>query len=139
MGRPLLLSLSKAIENDRKTYYSELKKAQRSLEITSWIKYFVSTILSAQTNAEAEIDFTLKKVKFFDRHKNKLNERQLIVVKRMLDEGVKGFQGGMNARKYAGISKVSKSTATRDLQYLAAVEAMIVSGGGRSTSYQVNI
>ncbi|MBE0674417.1 MAG: hypothetical protein IH591_07130 [Bacteroidales bacterium] len=116
-----------------------MKKAQRSLEITNWIHYFVRTVLRAQSEAEAEIEFTLKKVKFFDRFINQLNARQLTALKRMLGEGAKGFQGGMNARKYAGICKVSKATATRDLQYLAAREAVMVTGGGRSTSYRVNI
>lgn len=139
IGRPILLSLSKAIDAGRKEYYSELKKAQRSLEITHWINYFVRTVLRAQADAESEIEFTLKKVKFFDRFKNQLNDRQLTVVRRMLDEGVKGFRGGMNARKYTGICKVSKATATRDLQDLASKEALLVSGGGRSTSYRVNI
>jgi len=139
IGRPLLLSLSKAIEISRKEYYSELKKAQRTLEITSWINYFVRTVLRAQTEAEAEIEFTLKKVKFFDKFFNQLNTRQLIVLKRMLGEGANGFQGGMTARKYASICKVSKATATRDLQNLAAIEALMVTGGGRSTSYRLNI
>lgn len=139
IGRPVLLSLSKAIESNRKTYYAELGKAQQSLEITSWIKYFVDTILAAQKDSENEIDFTLKKAKFFDRFKNQLNERHLTVIRRMLEEGPKGFQGGMNAKKYAGLCKVSKPTATRDLQYLAEIKVFLVSGGGRSTSYQVNI
>lgn len=139
MGRPVLLSLSKAIESNRKMYYSELEKAQRTLEITSWIKYFITTVLLAQTDAENEINFTLKKVKFFDKYKNQLNERQLKIIKRMLDEGPEGFKGGMNAGKYTRICKVSKATATRDLQYLAEIKAVRVSGGGRSTSYQVNL
>lgn len=139
MGHPVLLSLSKAIESNRKMYYSELEKAQRTLEITSWIKYFTSTVLLAQTDAENEINFTLKKVKFFDKYKNQLNERQLKIIKRMLNEGPEGFKGGMNAGKYARIGKVSKATATRDLQYLTEIKAFQVSGGGRSTSYQVNL
>ncbi|MBX3252889.1 MAG: hypothetical protein KF862_02010 [Chitinophagaceae bacterium] len=32
----------------------------------------------------------------------------------MPDEGTKGFEGGMNARKYTGITKTSKATATGD-------------------------
>ncbi len=139
IGRPVLLSLSKAIESNRKTYYAELEKAQQSMEITSWIKYFVDTILIAQTDSENKIDFTLKKAKFFDRFRNQLNERHLTVIRRMFEEGPKGFQGGMNAGKYTGLCKVSKPTATRDLQYLAEIGAFLVSGGGRSTSYQVNI
>jgi len=62
-----------------------------------------------------------------------------ILVKRMLEEGPKGFAGGMNAKKYSGLCKVSKATATRDLQYLAEIKAFLVTGQGRSTSYQVNI
>ncbi len=139
IGRPVLMSLSKAIERNRKTYYSELENAQQSLEITQWIKYFISTVLSAQSDAENEINFTLKKVKFFDKYKNELNERQKKVISRMLEEGPKGFTGGMNATKYAGLCKVSKATATRDLQYLAEIKAFQVFGGGRSTSYQVNL
>jgi len=139
LGRPVLLSLSKAIENNKKKYYSELGKAQQTLEITSWIKFFVNTVLLAQTDAENEISFTLKKVKFFDKYKSQLNKRQLKIIKRMLDEGPQGFKGGMNAGKYARIFNVSKATATRDLQYLTEIKALLVSGGGRSTSYQVNI
>jgi Fic family protein len=139
LGRPVLMSLSKAIERNRKTYYAELKNAQQSLEITQWIKYFMTTVLSAQTDAENEINFTLKKVKFFDKYKNELNERQQKVISRMLEEGPKGFTGGMNASKYAGLCKISKATATRDLQYLAEIKAFQVFGGGRSTSYQVNL
>jgi Fic family protein len=139
LGRPVLLSLSRAIDRHRKVYYSELEKAQRSLEIDSWIKYFVNTILAAQVDSENEIDFTLKKVKFFDKFRGQFNERQLTVIRRMLEEGPKGFKGGMNARKYVSLTKISKPTATRDLQYLAGIKAFLVSGGGRSTNYQVNI
>ena len=69
---------------------------------------------------------------------NQHDDIQLSVVRRMLDEGAKGFRGGINAGKYASICKVLKATATRDLQYLNPIEALLVSGGGRSTSYQVN-
>jgi len=37
------------------------------------------------------------------------------------------------------IYKVSKATATRDLQYLNSTGALLVSGGGRSTICRVNI
>ena len=138
-GRPVLLSLSKTIESKKNEYYDELKKAsQDSVEITKWIDYFVKTVLSAQIEAEGQIDFTLKKVKFFDRFKN-LNERQLKVITRVLEEGPSGFQGGINASKYGSLTKVSKATATRDLQELVEMGAIELVGqaGGRSTSYQI--
>jgi len=139
IGRPVMLSLSKIIESNKKKYYAELEKAQLSMEINSWVKYFIETVFDAQVDSENLIDFTLKKVKFFDRFRDLLNERQLKVIKRVLDEGPEGFMGGISARKYVSISKVSKATSTRDLQYLLDIKALIVSGGGRSTSYAVNI
>jgi Fic family protein len=139
IGRPVMLSLSKMIESDKKKYYLELEKAQNSMEINSWLNYFVEIILEAQMDSEYQIDFTLKKVKFFDRFRNLLNDRQMRVLNRMLEEGPKGFSGGINAKKYGSLCKVSKATATRDLQYLLETSAVIVSGGGRSTSYSVNL
>jgi Fic family protein len=141
IGRPVVLSLSRTIEAKKNDYYHSLEKAQRSNEITEWVEYFVKTTLAAQMEAEAEVDFILKKTKFFDLYKNKLNDRQLMVIKRMLEEGSKGFEGGMNTRKYVSITKTSKATATRDMQQLLEMGAFIPfgKGGGRSTSYQVNI
>jgi Fic family protein len=141
IGRPILLSLSRTIEANKKLYYESLEKAQQSNEITPWIVYFIKTSLDAQTEAEEQIEFTLKKTKFFDRFKDKLNDRQLTVIRRMLEEGNKGFVGGMNARKYIGITKTSKATATRDMQQLLALGAFKLTGnaGGRSTGYQVNL
>ncbi len=139
LGRPVLLSLSRTIEARKKDYYAALEQAQRSNELTLWINYFVKTVLLAQTQAEEEIDFTLKKTKFFDRFKNQFNERQLIVVQRMLEEGAAGFLGGMNAGKYVSIAKTSKSTATRDLQELATKGIFLPVGAGRSSRYEINL
>lgn len=140
LGRPVLLSISKAIEAKKNDYYDALQRAQASNEITEWINYFVQTILIAQIDAEELIDFNLKKTKFFDRFKDQLNERQLKVIQRMLEEGPKGFVGGMNASKYGSIGKASKATATRDLQDMLKIGAIVPFGeaGGRSTKYQVN-
>jgi len=141
IGRPALLSLSQAIEARKQTYYDALSQAQRSNEITAWVTYFVGTVLTAQTDAEEAIAFTLKKTKFFDRFTGQLNGRQTKVIRRMLEEGVKGFAGGMNAGKYGSIAGVSKATATRDLQELLKLGAIHLFGeaGGRSTKYQVNL
>lgn len=139
IGRPVMLSLSKTIEAEKKVYYNALQKASLSNEITNWINYFIKVVVDAQVQAEQEIEFTLKKAKFFDTYKNLLNERQLIVIKRMLVEGAEGFKGGMNARKYVSLTKTSKATATRDLQFLLEKKLLVAFGGGRSTGYQVNL
>lgn len=139
ISRPVLFSLSKSIESKKNNYYDALKAAQRSNEITNWISYFVQTVLNAQIDAEQEIEFALKKTKFFDNHKDALNDRQQKVVQRMLDEGHLGFEGGMNARKYVSLAKTSKATATRDLQDLVAKDIFKPIGGGRSTRYEVDL
>lgn len=137
LDRPILMSLSRGIEADKKAYYQNLEKAQKSNNITEWITYFIKTVLIAQEQSAQEVAFTLKKARFFDRFKDQLNDRQLRAVQRMLEEGPKGFEGGMNAQKYIGITKTSKATATRDLQDLVSKGIFIPTGGGRSTRYQL--
>ncbi len=139
IGRPALLSLSQTIEADKKAYYSNLEKAQRSNDITPWVRYFVQVIVDAQAQAKALIDFTLKKTKFFATFSHRLNERQLKAVRKMMDAGPAGFQGGMTAGKYIAITKASKATATRDLQALTDLGIFIIAGAGRNTHYSVNL
>jgi len=139
IGRPVLLSISQTIETDKKSYYKALETAQRSNEITNWIKYFVATIIQAQVQTKILIDFTLQKTKFFDRYKPLLNERQLEAIQKMLEAGVAGFKGGMTAKKYISITRTSKATATRDLQQLTDAGVLLNSGGGRNTHYLLNM
>ncbi|MDK2772946.1 MAG: hypothetical protein KYX68_12075 [Flavobacterium sp.] len=44
----------------------------------------------------------------------------------------------MSAIKYISINKISKSTATRDLQLLFEIGALVREGEGRSVKYNVN-
>src|SRR5690606_26893022 len=134
---PVLLSISKVIEKDKNQYYDALKDAQSTLDITDWILYFGKVILTAQIQAKQLVEFTVKKVKYFDSFKQLLNERQQKVINRMFDAGVEGFQGGMTAKKYMAIAKTSKATATRDLQHLNEIGALQVLGAGRSVRYEL--
>ena len=76
---------------------------------------------------------------FFDRHQDHLNEREIKVIKRMLDQGPEGFAGGMTAKKYMAITKTSKATATRDLQHLTDLKIFIPAGGGRNVHYSFDV
>ncbi|MEO8860989.1 MAG: Fic family protein, partial [Ginsengibacter sp.] len=118
LGRPALLSLSRTIEAYKSAYYKALQKAQTNNDITNWITWFVKLTLDAQRQANELVNYILKKSLFFDHYKDALNERQVKVIQKMFDAGPDGFEGGMNANKYASITKTSKATATRDLQYL---------------------
>lgn len=137
LGRPALLSLSRSIETDKKAYYTALQSAQCSNKITPWIQYFAKLVLQAQRDVGAQIDFVLKKTRYVDRFKAVASERQWQVLWRMLEAGADGFEGGMNARKYMSLTKVSKATATRDLQALAESGALIAVGSGRAARYEL--
>lgn len=139
VGSPILLSLSKTIESNKKAYYKALMKGQASNKITEWLHYFVQVVLDAQVQSILLINFTLQKIKFFDHYTEQLNERQQKVLQKMFNAGPEGFEGGMNVRKYISIAKTSKATATRDLQNLVVLEALLLKGGGRSTKYVLNL
>lgn len=139
LGRPVLLSLSGTINEHRSDYYRMLNEAQRGMEVTPWVNWFVKTVVAAQRSTYNQVDFTLKKARFFGRYTSALNARQLLVIRRMLREGAAGFEGGMNARKYVILTKVSKATATRDIQDLVEKEVFVPFGGGRSTRYELSL
>jgi Fic family protein len=87
----------------------------------------------------------MKKSRFWLRHsQTPLIERQIKVLNRLLDvgaaqEGAEGFEHGINAKKYASLTKTSKPTATRDLTDLLKKGCLIkLPGGGRSTRYAIN-
>jgi len=138
MKYPVLLSLSQVIDADKKAYYAALKNASRSNEITKWIEYFISVVSDAETETQAKINFVMKKRDYFDRYGPQFNDRQLKVIKRMMKEGLEGFEGGMSAKKYMTIADTSKATATRDLHELVSINALTVHGKGRSVRYELN-
>lgn len=135
IGAPALMSLSATLEHNKAAYYAALKKAQHTLNINGWLDYFIRVILDAQERAQKTILFTLTKAKFFNEFNNRLNPRQAKVIDRMFMAGPGGFEGGMTATKYMRIARTSKATATRDLQELVAMRALVVQGQGRSTRY----
>jgi Fic family protein len=137
-GYPVTFSLSQAIDAKKKLYYSALHTASKSNEITEWINYFLHMILESQILIEKQINFILFKSKFFDTFQNDLNDRQFKVIGRMFEAGIKGFEGGMSAKKYMAITDTSKATATRDLQDLLMLGAIRQMGSGRSVRYEIN-
>ena len=139
LNRPILMSLSSTIEQNKKRYYQSLKQAQRTLEITDWILYFSTLILESQKNAKQTVLFTLNKTKFIDKFKHQMNERQIKAVLKMFESGVSGFEGGMTSIKYVSITKTSRATATRDLQDLTKKSVLTSKGEGRSRSYDLNL
>jgi len=53
----------------------------------------------------------LDKTLFWDRARTyTLNQRQIKVLNKLLDAGEDGFEGGLSAKKYLSITKISLST-----------------------------
>jgi Fic family protein len=136
-----LYSMSRQLMAERTGYYESLNAAQRgSLDATTWVTFFVRQFIAACGTSQSVVEVALEKNRFWLAHAHhSLNERQRKAVKRLLDAGHGGFQGGLTAEKYAHLTGASKATATRDLTDLAKAGVLITTGQGRGTRYWVNV
>ncbi len=66
-------------------------------------------------------------------------ESQKKVAERIFREGISGFKGGLSAENYMRITGTTASTATRDLQKLVELDALIRTGERKGTRYSLNI
>lgn len=135
LGFPPPFSLSYAIIQKQSAYYEALQTGSYRLDITKWLNYFVDTCLLGLELGRKTIDLTLQKARFYDRFEHCINEKELKAIEKMFAAGPKGFEGGMTPKKYVGINKVSRATATRDLARLVEIGALERRGAGRSTHY----
>ncbi len=127
-------SMSSQIQREHKSYYDILEKTQKgTLDITSWMAWFLDNLERAIEGSEEISAKVLQKARFWSDNANqKFNERQHKMLNRLLD----GFVGKLTSSKWAKICKCSQDTASRDINDL--IERGILykePGGGRSTSY----
>ena len=130
-------SLSSQIEAERKHYYAQLEKQQRATpEITDWLSWFLDCLGRAITNAETSLGNVLFKAQLWDTiNQRPVNDRQRLIINRMLEDDFEGF---INTSKYAKLAKCSNDTALRDIQELKERDIFIQNPGrGRSTSYRL--
>jgi Fic family protein len=146
LGAPVVLSMSTHIERNRKEYYQQLNQASccdvselddsNALDITSWLTWFIETLIAAQEDAESKMDVIFQKTQFWQRHKNTdLSERQIMALNKIFKAGKEGFPNGISAQKYSALAKCAKATATRDLGDLVSKECLTVEGIGRGIRY----
>jgi Fic family protein len=134
-------SISRQLLANRNAYYDALNAAQRgSLDVTSWVLFFIEQFRSACVASQEIVQAASEKTRFWARHHDvELNERQRKALQRMLDAGNDGFEGGMSAEKYGHLTSVSKATATRDLTDLLNAGLLVTSGKLKSTRYWLSI
>jgi Fic family protein len=135
---PLYNSLSKVINQDKKSYYNAIQKSNTTLDIQSYLEYFTDLLIKAQVFTIETIEFTLFKSKLFTKYQNEINPRQTKVILSIFDEGISGFKGGLSASNYKSITGAPNATVTRDLQELVELGIMSKSGVLKGTRYFIN-
>lgn len=129
-------SMSSQIEAERRDYYTQLEAQQRgTLDITSWLSWFLACLDRALVRADETLTAVNTKAKLWQLiNRLPVNERQRTIINRLID----GFQGNLTTSKYAKITRSSSDTALRDIRELLTRGILIQNpGGGRSTSYRL--
>ena len=133
-----IVSLSRQLESCKDRYYSALEQAQRSkrMDVSAWVEWMLAQFSLANEFASRTIDSAIQRIQFQAGMSSvRLNERQQKTMKKLLDAGPKGFEGGMTTRKHERISQTSTPTAARDLIELERFGLLKRYGAGRSTRY----
>lgn len=139
---PALLSLSSAIERNKKEYYEQLHQASKpDMDATPWVNWFCVTVMQAQKEAAYKVQFILQKARYWNDHEgNDLNARQAKAINKVFNAGIEGFQYGISAKKYMGMTGCSKATATRDLAELVQKGCLSpLKKVGRNARYELNL
>lgn len=136
-SRQRFYSMSAQIQKERNAYYNILEKTQKgTLDITTWLLWFLECLNRAITVSEENLSGVIQKAKFWDANQSvQLNERQ----RKMLNKFMDGFEGKLTSSKWAKITTCSPDTALRDIQDL--IDKGILEkehGGGRSSSYRIS-
>jgi Fic family protein len=134
-----LYSMSARLEAKRDDYYEALGRfSTGSLDVTSWLRWFVEQTEAAANASESTFRRVVTKAHYWMRHADvSLNERQRKALNVLLDAGPGGFLGGMTNKKYASLTRTSPATAQRDLADLVAKGCLAATGAGRSVRYEL--
>jgi Fic family protein len=128
--------MSAQIRLERNDYYVVLERTQKgTLDVTSWMHWFLGCLDRAFQGAETTLASVLRKARFWEVHAGEsFNDRERKVVNRLLD----GFEGKLTTSKWARLGKCSQDTAHRDIVDLIQRNILVKDApGGRSTSYSL--
>lgn len=129
-------SLSSQLQKVRKAYYESLEDTQKgSLDVTTWVHWFIEQLADAIQDSERQLDAVLFKAAFWQQWGHTpMNERQHKVLNKYLD----WESGKLTARKWAALGKCSHDTALRDISDLMDKGVLVKApGGGRSSGYML--
>jgi len=117
-------SIAAAINQDKRNYYRILEQTQcGSGDITTWLVWYLQTLLQAVGVAEQTIDKIMDKSVFWTKHAGVIvSERQ----RKMLNIWLDGYDGKIMSRTWAHQAQCSSDTATRDLQDLVSKGLLLI-------------
>ncbi|HKL24835.1 MAG TPA: Fic family protein [Desulfuromonadales bacterium] len=133
-------SLSSTIMENRDGYYSVLESTSTGQgDITEWLDWFLDCLELSLKQSKATIEKVLSLTHFWHNISDiSLNDRQIKVVKKLLEVGEGGFEGGLTAKKYHGMVKGSRATLTRDLADLVDKGILLLTGERKAARYNLN-
>lgn len=126
-------SMSSQIKKVRKSYYDILERTQKgSMDITSWLLWFLENLLISINNSDEILGSVLKKAEFWQQHATIcFNERQ----KKMLNKLFDGFEGNLTSTKWAKMCNCSQDTAGNDINDLIDKKILKKLGKAKNTHY----
>jgi Fic family protein len=130
------VSMTRQILAEKQRYYDMLERTQRgSLDVTDWVVWFLQCYERAALHTLDVIAEVQRANAIFSyAAKQGLNERQRIVLRRLLDR----YQGRLNPAKYAQMTDKSVDTAQRDLADLVAKGIFVRTGATSNVSYDLS-
>jgi Fic family protein len=133
-------SLSSTIMESRDTYYKVLEHTSNGEgDLTEWLSWFLSCHENAMQESQATINKVMGISRFWQNVSHlDMNTRQRKAISKLLEAGEEGFEGGLTAKKYQGMSKGSRATVTRDLADLVEKGVLSMEGERRTTKYDLN-
>lgn len=138
LGVPLILPVSTILMRHRTAYYDEINEASRTLDWTNWAAFFIPVLTEMLTSFVAAAKFIAAKRAYLGKYEKHFSARAKKVVQRMFEDGEKGVAAGLSAAKWMRMTKVSKPTATRDLEELVQIGAIVPVGAGPVARYAIN-
>ncbi len=133
-------SLSSMIMEARDGYYDVLEKTSNGQgDITDWLCWFLDRHEQAMKHSQQTINKVMGISSFWQSVSDlSMNDRQRKVVKKLLEAGQDGFDGGFTAKKHQGMVKGSRATLARDLADLVEKRILLCSGVKKATKYELN-
>lgn len=112
-------SMSAQIRRERAAYYRILEKAQKgSLDITTWLQWFLAYLKNSLMGSQATLEKVLKKHRFWLKYGSAVNSpRQCKVLEKLLE----GFTGKLTTAKWARIARCSSDPLCATFRNLLAL------------------